>query len=90
MTAKRDWPSWWQWELAFTGYTEGRMKERLCTEVDVRRMMEHAIDYYRSKREGRWVIESRFRQASWKVIVEPDSDREVLVVVTVYPVDEMK
>ena len=65
------------------------MEARLCTEVDVRRMMENAIDYYRSRREGRWVIETRFRQAPWKVIVEPDPDREVLVVVTVYLVDAM-
>ena len=89
MMAKFVWPPWWEWELAFTSYTGGRMEARLCTEVDVRRMMENAIDYYRSRREGRWVIETRFRQAPWKVIVEPDPDREVLVVVTVYLVDAM-
>jgi len=51
-------------------------------------MMEYPMDYYRSRREGRWVIETRFRQAPWKVIVEPDPDRKVLVIVTVYPTDE--
>ena len=43
-------------------------------EIDVRRMIEYAMDYYRSKREGRWVIETRFRRNLWKVIVEPELD----------------
>ena len=90
MTAKRDWPPWWDWELVFTSYTEGRMEERLCTEIDVRRMMEYAMNCYRSKREGRWVIETQFRQNLWKVVVEPAPDKEVLVVVTVYPVEKME
>ncbi len=51
-------------------------------------MMEYALDCYRSKREGRWVIETRLRRAPWKMIVEPDADQEILVVVTVYPVDQ--
>ena len=88
MTAKRDWPPWWKWELIFTGYAAGRMEERLCREVDVRRMMEYALDCDRSKREGRWVIETRLRRAPWKVIVEPDADEKNVVVVTVYPVDQ--
>jgi len=66
------------------------MEERLCTEVNVRRMMEHAGDLYPGLREGRWVIEARFRQNPWKVIVEPDPDRKLLVVVTVYPVEAMR
>jgi hypothetical protein len=53
-------------------------------------MMEYAMDYYRGKREGRWVIEARFRRNLWRVIVEPDLDNEVLVVVTVYPVRRME
>lgn len=90
MTAKSEWPHWWEWELFFTDYTEARMEERLCTEVDVRRMMEHTSDFYRGKREGRWVIETRFRGSPWKVIVEPDEKEKRLVVVTVYPVEPMK
>ena len=53
-------------------------------------MMEYAIDCYPSKRKGRWVIETRFRRNLWKVIVEPDPDNEVLVVVTVHPVETME
>lgn len=38
--------------------------------------------------EGRWVIETRHRRKPWKVIVEPDFEAEVLLVVTAYPVWE--
>ena len=58
--------------------------------LDVRRMMEYASAFYRGAREGRWVIETRFRGNPWKVIVEPDLDRKRLVVVTVYSVEAMK
>ena len=66
------------------------MEERLCSEVDVRRMMEHASAFYRARRAGRWVIETRFRRTPWKVIVEPDQETMLLVVVTVYPVELMR
>ena len=66
------------------------MEERLCTELEVRRMMEHASAFYRGRREGRWVIETRSRQKPWKVIVEPDLEKKLLVVVTVYPVETLK
>jgi hypothetical protein len=38
--------------------------------------------------EGRWVIETRHRGKAWEVIVEPDQERQLLVVVTAYPVWE--
>ncbi len=66
------------------------MEERLCTELDVRRMMEYASDFDRGKREGRWEIQTRFRGNPWKVIVEPDPERKRLVVVTVYSVEPKK
>ncbi|MBI4608969.1 MAG: hypothetical protein HY726_08175 [Candidatus Rokubacteria bacterium] len=37
---------------------------------------------------GRWVIETRHRGKAWEVIVEPDHERRLLVVVTAYPVWE--
>ena len=53
-------------------------------------MMESATSYRRSKREGRWVIETRFRRKSWKVVVEPISEKERLVVVTAYEVGKLR
>lgn len=87
MTAKLNWPPWWEWELVFTDHTEARMDERLCTELDARRMMELTSNFNRGNREGRWEVETRFRGNPWKVIVEPDPAKKRLVVVTVYPVE---
>lgn len=47
-------------------------------------MMEHATTYRRAKTEGRWVIETRFRRALWRVVVEPAPEKQRLVVVTAY------
>ena len=37
--------------------------------------------------EGRFAIETRHRGADWEVIVEPDDEDQLLVVVTAYPTD---
>ena len=36
---------------------------------------------------GRWVIETRHRRKPWEVIVEPDADAQLLIVITAYPVE---
>ena len=50
-------------------------------------MLQYAKDYHKDVMEGRWVIESTFRKGPWEVIVEPDVEAELLVVVTAYPCD---
>jgi hypothetical protein len=87
---KREWPSWWEWELELRPYTYMRLKERDCSEIELRRMMEHATDYQPAELEGRWVIETRFRNARWKVVVEPAPEKQKLVVVTAYAVEKLK
>lgn len=62
------------------------MLDRRFTEVDLRRMLESASGYQLDIVEGRWVIESRHRRHGWEIIVEPDFDVELLVVITAYPV----
>lgn len=37
--------------------------------------------------DGRFVIETRHARRAWEIIVEPDEDDELLVVVTAYPTD---
>jgi len=37
---------------------------------------------------GRWVVEARFRRTRWEMIVEPDHELQLLVVVTAYPLAE--
>jgi hypothetical protein len=63
------------------------MHDRRFNEVDLRRMLEHASGYRSDFIEGRWVIETRYRRKDWEVIVEPDNEQSLLVVVTAYPVE---
>lgn len=48
-------------------------------------MLEYASGYRRDVVAGRWKIEARYRRKSWEVIVEPDFETQMLVVVTAYP-----
>ena len=51
-------------------------------------MMHHATRYHRDVLEGRWVIVTSHRKRRWEVIIEPDLEARLLVVVTAYPVSE--
>lgn len=83
------WPEWWEWELEIIPHLEKRMADRGFAEIDLRTMLEHASGYTPHElAEGRWVINTKHRRVPWKVIVEPDTDRRLLVVVTAYPVRE--
>ncbi len=64
------------------------MEQRGVTEVDVRAKLERATGYEPSVVEGRSIIHGAHRQRPWIVIVEPDIDAKVLVVVTPYEVSE--
>jgi hypothetical protein len=64
------------------------MVDRRFTEVDLRSMLERANGLRRDVIVGRWVVETRHRQRRWEVVVEPDRDARLLVVVTAYPVWE--
>jgi len=64
------------------------MEDRGFNEVDLRRMLEHASGHSPDIMAGRFVIEARQDERSWAVIVEPDEKRQLLVVVTTYPVDQ--
>jgi len=88
VTAKRrrEWPPWWNWELEVIDHVYKRMARREFTEIELRRMMEHAMNYRRDIVEGRWVIETRYQRQRWEVIVEPIPERQLLVVVTAYDV----
>jgi len=81
-------PEWYGWELSFTGHSETRMEQRGVSEVDLRAMLEKATGFRPNAVDGRFMIEARFRQRPWIVIVEPDVEALLLVVVTVYEVSE--
>ena len=86
--SRRDWPEWWDWELELSPHLLKRMDDRRFDEVDLRRMLERAYGFREDVAEDRWVIDVRHRRRVWQVIVEPDRDRQLLVVVTAYPVWE--
>ena len=66
------------------------MLDRRFNEVDLRRMLEHALWYRPDVIEGRWVLQTRHRRKDWEVIIEPDNEQKLLVVVTAYPVEDTK
>ena len=88
MPSKPAFPAWWKWELSFTPHAELRMEQRGVTEVDVRAMLERATEFEPSVVEGRFMIHVKNNDRPWIVIVEPDSDASLLVVVTAYEVSE--
>ncbi len=63
---------------------EQRMEERDFTEVELREMLEAATGFAPDAVEGRFQIDSPLRGRRWHVIVEPDLDDRLLVVVTAY------
>lgn len=64
------------------------MEDRGFNEVDLRRMLEYAGGQRSDILAGRFVIDTRHGRRPWEVIVEPDEMRQLLVVITAYPVDE--
>jgi hypothetical protein len=66
------------------------MADRRFTELDLRRMLEYATDFKGDVVAGRWVISSRHRRRHWEIIVEPDFDVSLLVVITAYPLEMVR
>ena len=81
------WPEWWEWDLELIPHVEKRMEDRSFSEVELRQMLEDARAYREDVVDGRWIVETRWRDQSWEVIVEPDDKEKLLVVVTAYLVD---
>jgi hypothetical protein len=50
-------------------------------------MLEYASGHRTDILEGRFVIDARHAGLPWEVSVEPDQVRELLVVITAYPVE---
>ncbi len=63
-----------------------RMQQRGVAEVDLRAMLERATGFRPNVVEGRFMIDVRHHARPWTVIVEPDPEAKVLVLVTVYEV----
>jgi hypothetical protein len=64
------------------------MEDRAFNEVELRRMLEHASGHRADIVDDRFVIDARHGGKPWEVVVEPDTERQLLVVITAYPVGE--
>jgi hypothetical protein len=80
-------PVWWSWELEFSAHLLERMVDRNFTEVDLRRMFSDATGLRRDARTAHWVIETWHRGRRWEVIVEPEADTRVILVMTAYTIE---
>lgn len=81
------WPAWWEWELELSSHLFKRMADRNFSELDVRRMLSIASELRRDIVPERWVVETRHAGTPWEVIVEPDVDAHLLIVITAYPLE---
>lgn len=88
MSKKRKLPIWWDWDLELTPHLFKRMLDRGFNELDLRLMLQRAFDYRPDVVEGRWILSTRYREEPWEVIVEPDIEIELNVVITAYRVWE--
>lgn len=79
------WPTWWDWELDFTPHLLKRMEDRDFTEVDLRAMLERAAGIRPDVVDYRWVVVTRLRGRPWEIIVEPEVESSLLIVITAYP-----
>ena len=84
--SRRRWPAWWTWELELSPHVLKRMEDRRFTEIDLRRMLERAVGHRANVVSGRWMIQTTHHRRPWEIVVEPDLERRLLVVVTAYPV----
>jgi len=81
-------PAWWSWELLLTRHVLERMVDRAFTETDLRWMLHRALGLRRSGDGLGWVVETRHRSRAWEVVLEPDPEARLLIVVTAYPVSD--
>ena len=63
------------------------MEDRQFNEIDLRAMLERATAYRPDPVEGRWIIATRHHRHDWAIIVEPDAESRLLVIVTAYPLE---
>ena len=82
-----NWPEWWDWELEITPHAEKRMIQRSFTEIELREMLDRAKALHPDKEIGRYVVVSTLHSTNWEIILEPDFDEKLIVVVTAYPIE---
>lgn len=82
-----EWPEWWNWEILLSTHVVRRMNVRHFSEADLRTMLEDATDLSASPDPGRWIVLTKWDKRQWKVVVEPEWEESLLVVITAYVVE---
>jgi hypothetical protein len=78
-------PEWWGWELELTFHVDFRLAERGLTEIVLRRMLERATSLRFGQVPGRFEVTGRFQGQRWTIVLEPDFETRVIVVITIFP-----
>ena len=81
------WPDWWHWELELTSHLERRMEERGLTEVELHAMLVAPTGFAPHDEGGRFLVYTWIWGDRWTVVVEPDANGRLLVVVTAFRVE---
>jgi hypothetical protein len=90
MSRRPEWPEWWGWELDFgLDHLRDQMTRREFSETDLREMLERATNFREDEEFGRWLIETVNHHQPWAVIVEPQVDDRILLVITAYRVEPL-
>ncbi len=61
------------------------MDQRGVTEVEVRAMLEDAARAVPDREPGRWAVHTTHDGAPWKIILEPQQEERVTLVITLFP-----
>lgn len=86
---EKEMPPWWEWELEMTSHLLKRMVDRGFNEVKLREMLHNPEALREDIESGRYVVQTRLRHVAWEVIVEPDAENQLLVVITAYPAEPL-
>jgi len=77
-------PGWWGWPLEFPRHVQERMRQRGFTETDVRHMLFRVRSIRVSGDIGRWLVDAELDGNAWRVVLEPDHQDRVIVVITAF------
>lgn len=76
-------PDWWHWELEFSYHCEKRMIQRGISEIQIREVLTHAMEFIRQDHDT-YLIPVDFQNQCWRIIVMPLEESQTIFVVTVY------
>lgn len=77
-------PEWWDWELELSPHLLRRMEERDFTETELRRMLNGVRGVHPDAGARRYRAYGLHRNYRWTIVLEPDPQAKVVVVITAF------